>query len=153
MLNQKETKQLLTLLKKVDKPHEGLPRPIFSAMTKIVPFIACELVVVGKKGILLTWRADKWWKGWHFPGGLLRYKEGFEERIQKVAYEELGIHIDSIKFLFPMNYTEGPRGHDISLVFLCTTSMTPTDGEFFKTMPKNIIEEHKALWKKVKNAK
>ena len=153
MLNQKESKQLIALLKKIDKPYEGLPKPIFKAIAKVVPFLACELIVVSPKGFLLTWRDDEWWKGWHFPGGLLRFRESFDERIQKTAWDELGIHIESSRFLFPMNYTEGPRGHDISMVFLCTTSMTPTDGKFFKKMPKDIIEGHKELWNKVKDYK
>ena len=146
MLDKKELKQLVSLLKKIDKPHEGLPQPVFDALCDVIPFVACELVVVGKKGILLTWRKDKWWKGWHFPGGLLRYRENFDERIQKVAFDELGINLTSYKFLFPMNYGQGSRGHSVSLAFLCKTAMTPKDGKFFKKMPENIIESHKELW-------
>ena len=149
MLNQRELKQLSSLLKKIDKPHEGLPQPIFDTLCKITPFVACELVVVSKKGILLTWREDKWWRGWHFPGGLMRYRESFDERIQKVAWDELGINITSYKFLFLINYDQGVRCHCVSLVFLCKTKMTPKHGKFFKKMPKNIIEEHKELWEKV----
>ena len=150
MLDKKELKQLVSLLKKIDKPHDGLPQPVFCALCDVIPFVACELVVVGKKGILLTWREDKWWKGWHFPGGLLRYRESFDERIQKVAFDELGINLTSYKFLFPINYSQGVRGHSVSLVFLCETAMVPKDGKFFKKMPKNIIEAHKELWDKVR---
>ncbi|MEK9154608.1 MAG: NUDIX domain-containing protein [Patescibacteria group bacterium] len=150
MLNKKEFKQLSSLLKKIKNPHEGLPQPVFDALLNVVPFFACELVIVGKKGILLTWREDKWWKGWHFPGGLLRYRESFDERIAKVAFNELGINIKKSKFLFLKNYDQGIRCHTISAVFLCKTDMTPKDGKFFEKMPKNIIEEHKELWKMVK---
>lgn len=146
MLNQKELKQLTALLKKIDKPHEGLPQPIFDALCDVVPFVACELIVKNKKGILLTWREDKWWKGWHFPGGLLRYRENFDERIQKVAWDELGVNITGYKFLFPINYSQGVRGHCVSLVFLCETNVASKSGKFFKKMPKNIISAHKELW-------
>ncbi|HEY4494840.1 MAG TPA: hypothetical protein VJC01_00090, partial [Candidatus Paceibacterota bacterium] len=61
MLTNKEIKKLVLLLAKIKNPHEGLPQPVFDALCGIVPFVACELVVVGKKGILLTWREDKWW--------------------------------------------------------------------------------------------
>lgn len=149
MLNKKELKQLTSLIKKIDKPHEGLPQPVFDALLNIVPFVACELVIKNKKGILLTWREDKWWKGWHIPGGLLRYRENFDERIQKVAWEELGVNITNYKFLFPINYSQGIRGHVVSLIFICETKMTPKDGKFFKKMPKDIIEAHKELWEKV----
>ena len=149
MLDKKELKQLASLIKKIDKPHESLPQSVFEALCGIVPFVACELIVKNKKGILLTWREDKWWNGWHFPGGLLRYRENFDERIQKVAWEELGINITNYKFLFPINCSQGSRGHSVSLVFLCETEMIPKDGKFFKKMPKNIIETHKELWEMV----
>ena len=149
MINKKEIKQLASLIKKIDNPHEGLPQPIFEALIKIIPFIACELVVVGKKGLLLTWREDKWWRGWHFPGGLLRYQENFEERIEKIAWKELGVNITNCKFLLVKDCPFSNRGHFISLVFLCKTSMTPKFGKFFKKMPKNIIEDHKEMWERV----
>ena len=148
MLTNKEIKKLVSLLAKIKNPHEGLPQPVFDALCDVIPFVACELVVIGKKGILLTWREDKWWKGWHFPGGLLRYRESFDERIQKVAFDELGINLTSCKFLFPINYSQGVRCHSVSLVFLCKTAMIPKDGKFFKKMPKSIIESHKELWEK-----
>lgn len=149
MLSQKEIKHLVSLIKKIDNPHEGLPQPVFDILIKTVPFVACELVVADKKGILLTWREDKLWRGWHFPGGLLRYRERFEERIEQVAWKEFGVNVSSWKFLFPKDGSQGKRGHVVSLVFLCRTLMTPKSGKFFKKMPKNIIEEHKELWKRV----
>jgi len=150
MLNEKELRQLVSLLKKIDNPHEGLPQPVFDALIKIVPFVACELAVVdGKGGVLLTWREDKWWRGWHFPGRLMRFRESFEEGIEKVAQNELGIKINSYRFLFAKDCSQGIRGHVVSLVFRCETVMIPKRGKFFKKMPKNIIEAHKELWKKI----
>ncbi len=151
MINKKELKQLVSLLKKIDNPHKGLPQSVFDALCSIVSFAGCELIVINnKKELLLTWRNDKWWRGWHFPGGLLRYRESFKERIQKVAWDELGISITSHKFLFPINYVQGERGHVISLVFLCKTKEIPKDGKFFKKMPKKIINAHKELWDMVR---
>lgn len=152
MLNKKEIKQLVPLLKKIDNPHEGLPQPVFDALIKIVPFVACELAVVdGKGGVLLTWRNDKWWRGWHFPGGLFRFRESFEERIEQVAWKELGVNITKFKFLFAKDCSQGKRGHVISMVFRCETAMKHRHGKFFKKMPKNIIEDHKELWEKIHN--
>ncbi len=150
MLNTKETKQLVSLLKKIDKPHEGLPQPIFDALCGVVPFVACELVVVNENNeMLMVWRHDKWWRGWHFPGGLLRYRESFEERLERVAWDEMGINLTSYKFLFAKDCSQSVRGSATSLVFVCQTAMTPTHGKFFKKMPKNIIEAHKELWNRV----
>lgn len=140
---------MISLLKKIDNPHEGLPQPVFDALCGMVPFVACELVIVDKKGILLTWRNDKWWRGWHFPGGLFRFRESFEERIKKVARKELGVNIKSFKLLFVKDCSQGARGHVVSLVFRCETVMTPKHGKYFQKMPKNIIEEHREFWKKI----
>lgn len=140
---------MISLLKKIDNPHKGLPQPIFDALCGLVPFVACELVIVDKKGILLTWRNDKWWRGWHFPGGLFRFRESFEERIEQVAQKELGVNIKSFKFLFAKDCSQGARGHTVSLIFRCETVMTPKHGKYFKKMPKNIIKEHKEFWKKI----
>lgn len=153
MINQKEIKQLVSLIKKIDNPHEGLPKPVFDVLVKIVPFVACELVIKEERGILLKWRDDKFWRGWHFPGGLLRVAETFEERIANTAWNELGINIKNHKFLCVKGYNTGVRAHTVSLVFLCETEMDPKNGKFFKKMPKNIIEEHKELWKSVEKIK
>lgn len=151
MLSQKDIRQFVRLAKKIDKPHEGLPKEVFQALCKVVPFAACELAIVNaKKEILLAWRDDKFWRGWHFPGGLIRFRETFEERIETTAWDELGVRIENFKFLFPINYSQIERGHSVSLVFLCKTDMNPKKGKWFKTMPKNIIEEHKEVWDKVK---
>ncbi len=148
MLNPKELKQVSSLLKKVDNPHEGLPQPIFDAMAKLTPFIACEIVLAGPDGILLTWREDKWWKGWHFPGGLMRFRESFLDRIQQVAMREIGIKIHKYDFLFLKNCNMAGRAHAVSLVFRCYAKDRPKKGKFFKKMPPDIIDGHKDMWKK-----
>ncbi len=152
MLTKKETEQLVSLLKKIPDPHEGLPQPVFDALCDVVPFAACELVVMNKKGeLLLTWREDRWWKGWHFPGGLLRHRESPDDRLKKMALHEIGIHLKKYKFLFPVDYSKGLRGSGISLVFLCDHE-SPKEGTFFKTMPKDIIPEHRDVWRRVRKA-
>ena len=148
MLSKKELARFASLVNKVKDPRKGLPEPVFLALCKLVPFVACEIVIINKKKeILLTWRKDKWWKGWHFPGGLMRFKENFEERLKKTALSELGVKIEKFKFLFPVNYNKNTRGHSVSLVFLCEAKTKPKEGKFFKKMPRNIIDEHKETWR------
>ncbi|EKD23717.1 MAG: hypothetical protein ACD_81C00190G0018 [uncultured bacterium] len=61
MITKKETEKLAALLGKIDNPHDGLPQPVFDALCGVVPFVACELVVMNKKGeFLLTWREDQY---------------------------------------------------------------------------------------------
>ncbi|MBU2260239.1 NUDIX domain-containing protein [Patescibacteria group bacterium] len=154
MLKEKELRQLVSLLKKIEDPHKGLPQPIFDALIKVVPFVACELAITDKKGrLLLTWRDDKWWQGWHFPGGLFRFRESFRERLEEVARRELGVGIKKYDFLFVKDCSQGRRGHVVDLVFRCETTKTPKHGKFFNKMPKNIIEDHKEFWKRIKKFK
>ncbi len=129
-------------------PKGDLPFEIFLAISKMVVFTACEIVVVNeKKEILLCWRNDRWWTGWHFPGGLLRFGEKFEQRLKKTAVAELGVKLLSSKFLFPVNYPVSKRGQDVGLIFLCKVSGQPKSGKFFKSPPKDLIFEHKKVWK------
>ena len=152
MLTKKEIDQLAVLLKKIDNPRGGLPQPVFDALCGVVPFVACELAIMNKKGeLLLAWREDQWWKGWHFPGGLMRHRETFDERIKATALREVGIDVKKHSFLFPINYHDSVRGHVVSLIFLCHAE-TSTEGKFFKTMPKDIIPEHREMWRGIRKA-
>ena len=152
MLSPKEVRIFKRLVKKL-KAHNGeLPEETFNALNKVLAFPACEMAVADKqKRLLLTWRKDKFWKGWHFPGSVLRNKEEFAEALQRTAQKELGRGLKSFKFLFPMNYPKGARGHSVTFVFLCRLNGKPKNGKFFKIMPKSIIPEHRQLWKRLKN--
>ncbi|MDD5110210.1 MAG: NUDIX hydrolase [Patescibacteria group bacterium] len=152
-LTKREQNQLVTLLGKIARPKRDLPESIFEALILVVPFLACELVVVDRHGrILLTWRDDKYWRGWHFPGGLLRYGETFLHRIRYVARHELGVGVTRARFMSVLNYPGAGRGHGVSLVWRCTVERTPKKGKFFARMPKDIIWEHQRVWKKVRAA-
>ncbi|EKD23716.1 MAG: hypothetical protein ACD_81C00190G0017 [uncultured bacterium] len=78
----------------------------------------------------------------------MRYRETVDERLKKMAMREIGLAIKKYEFLFPINYTKSARSGGISLVFLCKSDRTTT-GTFFKKMPKDIIPEHRILWRNV----
>ena len=152
-LSKSQLKTLVSLLKKVKSTSSGLPEEVFNALTHLIPFIALELVFLNSKGeILLTWRGDKYWRGWHFPGGLLRYRESFEKRIKETAKRELGVRVKSFKFLFIENGRTSVRSHDVSLVFKIQYSGRPREGKFFAKMPADIIDQQRGIWKKIKSA-
>lgn len=147
MLTKAETKKLISLLKKIDNPHAGFQKELFLPLIKLMPIPACELAIVNKKKqILLTWRDDAFWRGWHIPGGLMRFRETFEERIQAVAQFELGIHIDKYRFLTASNHVDDARAHAVSLLFLCHTADKPKTGKWFSVPPKNCIQHHAELF-------
>ena len=68
------------------------------------------------------WRYDYRRSGWHIPGGIIRYKETFEQRIAKVARLAIGTDVtydsDPIK-ITEIFVPERRRGHAISLLYEC----------------------------------
>ena len=113
-------------------PSIGLGEELFMAVSALVPIVNVHLLVYNdKRQFLLAWRNDAHCgKGWHVPGGCIRFKETFEERIRKVAKNELGL----TDFTFdrkPVKVFEiidnsrreienqNERAHFITLVFRC----------------------------------
>lgn len=80
-------------------PEQGLGDELFLTISSLVPIINVDLLVYNDKGqFLLTKRNDPHCgKGWHIPGGCIRFKETCEERIRMVAQKELGINQLSIE--------------------------------------------------------
>lgn len=111
------------LLKKVKNPHDGLPQEVFDLAASIVPMVNVDLFIQNEQNeVLLAWRDDGKNVGWHIPGGIIRFKETFEERIQKTAIDELGTEVSfdenplKISEIF-MPYQH--RGHFISFLYKC----------------------------------
>lgn len=106
-------------------PKEGLPADIFYYISRTTPLVNVDLLIKDEKGrILLAWRDDQFsGTGWHIPGGIIRYKETFEERLQKVALKELGTKVDFEPNPITVRQIiiEGrkDRSHFISFLYLC----------------------------------
>jgi len=115
------------LKKNVPNPSKGLPEDLFYYISSATPIINVDLLIKNKKGyILLAWRDDQYaGKGWHVPGGIIRFKETIKERINEVARIEIGTFIDyydpepiAINEIF--NYEREVRSHFISLLYKCS---------------------------------
>lgn len=109
----------------IDNPRNGLPEELFLFATEITPMVNVDLLVRDDEGrILLAWRDDDiYGTGWHVPGGIIRLKESFSERIQKTAELELGcnviageIPLEIVPIICPEMQV---RGHFISFVYEC----------------------------------
>lgn len=74
-------------------PEKGLGEELFLFVSSLVPIVNVDLLVFNSKGqFLLTRRNDSHCgNGWHVPGGCVRLKETFDERIREVANLELGL--------------------------------------------------------------
>lgn len=109
----------------IKDPEEGLPEEVFLFATEITPMVNVDLLIRDEEDrILLSWRDDRFYeKGWHVPGGILRLKESFEERIQKTALNEIGCKVISSPEpieIVPIIVKEmKTRGHFITFVYDC----------------------------------
>ena len=110
---------LKALLNKLPPVHKGKWGEVFvPLMEKLVP--ACvELVIIKDHKMLLTYRDDKYFKGWHFPGSYIGPKETLNQTAQRCAKEELGVEIEFSKCIGTLNKIDGPRFHDFSNLMLC----------------------------------
>ena len=144
----------------ISNPSEGLPDEVFYFISRTTPLVNVDLLIKDEQGrTLLAWRNDPYaGKGWHIPGGIVRFKETFEERIHKVAESELGVPISFAPEPIALNqliHTErDTRGHFISLLYRChfsgsfippNTGLTPGDRGYLKwhdTCPDDLITYH-----------
>tara|TARA_A100001035_G_C27519504_1_gene380179 strand:+ start:107 stop:640 length:534 start_codon:yes stop_codon:yes gene_type:complete len=144
----------------MNKAQHGLPNHLFKYVSSITPIINVDLIIHNpKKGIILSWRADKYYgPGWHVPGGIIRFKENIIDRLHHVAREEINLNHD-LDFSFVtihqiMNPNRDIRGHFISLLFASKLENPSIDyGDFkenengyfkwHKELPKNLIKQHK----------
>src|SRR5687768_11444188 len=72
-------------------PRRGLPDEVFGLLTRLTPMNNVDLLIRNdRRETLLTWRDDGLYRGWHIPGGIIRFKERMADRVAEVARLELG---------------------------------------------------------------
>lgn len=109
----------------VPNPNNGLPDDIFYYISRTSPLINVDLLIKDEQDrTLLAWRDDIHdGKGWHIPGGIIRYKEKIADRVLKVAEKETGLTIMYDEFPIDVNEiiadNKRDRGHFISLLYRC----------------------------------
>lgn len=114
-----------TILSAVGNAREGLPKSVFFFVSQLVPMVNVDLLIKNAQGqTLLTWREDEFYgPGWHVPGGIIRFKELAETRIQKVAESELGVNVIADKTPIcvkeVMAKNRDVRGHFVSMLYRC----------------------------------
>lgn len=121
-------KAIKLIEQKVQTPHEGLPYELFLFATRITPIVNVDLLIKDENGrILLSWRDDPFTgTGWHIPGGIVRFKETFENRIRKVAEIEIGAEVkfnpEPIAINQVIREDLSSRAHFISFLYKCFLS-------------------------------
>ena len=115
------------LEEQVPNPSKGLPDELFYYISRTVPMINVDLLIKDENSrTLLSWRDDQYTgKGWHIPGGIVRFKEKLETRILKVAEMEIGakVKFDPVPIAINQIITKNnTRGHFISILYKCFLS-------------------------------
>jgi len=148
----------------VPDARKGLPEEVFLLASRLTPMVNVDLLVKDAAGrTLLSWRDDEFsGKGWHIPGGIVRYKETFEERILKTARKELGAEVvfDPVPAAIEQFFCEHvSRGHFVSFLFKCrfleefspeNKGLAETSRGYLKwhtVCPENMINIHEAYRK------
>ena len=114
---------------------KGLGEDLFLMVSTMTPILNVDLFITdSNRRVLLSWRDDQYCgKGWHIPGGCLRFKERLEERIVKTAIDEIGTVVEfdphPIKVLENIANDDRTvidnnniRAHFISLLYKCIVS-------------------------------
>ena len=116
---------IAALVKKVPNPSKGLPDDVFFYISRTTPLINVDLLIKDEKGrTLLSWRNDQYaGKGWHVPGGIVRFKETLETRVRKAAETEIGTNVSFDPTPMAINQLIHPersiRSHFISILYKC----------------------------------
>jgi|TARA_B110000259_G_C13953607_1_gene377798 ADP-ribose pyrophosphatase YjhB (NUDIX family) len=143
----------------VSNPSKGLSDDIFYFIGRMTPYTNVDLLIkCPKRGLLLTWRDDNYaGRGWHIPGGIVRFRETIKDRVLKVGLEELNLLVSDYKG--PILTSEiivkdqVERSHFISLLYRCVISDDQFDKldnaskknekiAFFKKKPDNLLKLH-----------
>ena len=100
-----------------------------------------ELILIRDKKIYLTYREDKWWKGWHTPGVHIKPRETFMETCQRMADSEVpGIRITNAELIKAISAVDNPCFHNIALIVKADFEGEPTGGKWFSEFPPDFLE-------------
>lgn len=141
-LTPKEIKELVRLLQKIKSP---FPYPIFIALCKKIAMVAVDVAVMPDKNrVLLTYRKDDFYDGWHIPGSIMRHGEEPIDVFKRVCREELFLKINKPRFVGCFNNYD-VRGHAFTLLYIMRPTKKPETGKYFKISepPANLVSTHK----------
>ncbi|MGE5499279.1 MAG: NUDIX domain-containing protein [Syntrophothermus sp.] len=104
-----------------------MPEEVFLFVSRLTPMVNVDLLIRDEKErVLLAWRDDEFCgRGWHIPGGIVRFKEKLTSRIQKVALSEVGVEVQYNPDPVAINeivIERKNRGHFISFLYNCFLS-------------------------------
>jgi hypothetical protein len=124
-----------------------LPLPILSALRSLAPVVVVELCIVdAQRAVLLTWRDDEHWRGWHFPGGFMGPRESLAEACSRVAQRELGAAFALSGVVGVESWPSHPFASPVALLCRGTLDRAPSDGRYFADPPDDLIAEQRTYF-------
>lgn len=125
----------------------------FASIYSRVPRLCVEAIILDpQKGVLLTKRAIEPDLGmWHTPGGTVFYKEKLTDAVRRIARKELGLDVATgeilgvIEFNSAHNHAVSPAiaVKPLEQTFTINLNAEASEYAFFKTLPKNLIEDER----------
>ena len=143
-LNEGGTELLISLLKHLRPGNYG--KAFIPLMEAAGVPMAVELVIVRNGKVLLTYRDDAHFTGWHTPGTYLRRGEDWQTAAQRCADKELKVPVRLVRVLDVFNHPDNPRFHDACTLLLCEADGEPQSGEWFSSPPQDLIPVHRKYW-------
>lgn len=131
-----------------------IPRELFlKIMSKSVP-TALELALMKDNQVVLVWREDAWFRGWHLPGSYIAPRETIMQTAARIVRKEVpGIRIVAgaePRIIGGFSNDTNPRFHDSSILTVADCEGEPQGerAEFFSLLdePPDLIQEHKKFW-------
>ncbi len=141
--------ELITEMTEVD--HGFIPNAAWLPIQRAFNLPYIELVVAkeinGKPHILLDYRKDEYWNGWHIPGGLWRAPWSLRQACLKIAAsEKIETIAGGYREIKTHKWMDHPYGNPISHIVVCyaAADIKTIKGqrEFFSRPPADIIAHH-----------
>ena len=145
-------KLLGELLTEMRQEGEHIPEEAWLPLMDAVVTSWCEIAIAKKAGdnwkVLLTYRKDKNWDGWHIPGGLWKVQyPTFQDICNAIAQRELGIEVEFRRVIDAVKWTKHPFAHPLALICLCEAKGEIQETEtakFFnrENLPRNMVNDY-----------
>jgi colanic acid biosynthesis protein WcaH len=101
------------------KESDYIPSDLYDQITKCMPIVSVEAVIVMDESLLFLKRNNQPAKGeWWFPGGRIRKGESLEEALRREVKEETGLDVSSYRHINVYSRVF-PERHDVVAVYLC----------------------------------
>lgn len=126
---------------------------VFESFFPILPFVPSEQALVrtcadGSKEVLMWYREDPHYKGWHMVGGYILHGESDEEWLARCIKKETDLKLSSFWHIRDFNTrpeTGWVPNHQMARFFVCEVKGEPSVGTWFplNAIPEDTLGHHK----------